>query len=75
MPDIFIFICGATVAMVFFILGFLFGVAYTRATDAKFTTPDGLITFDLNKLLEFEEQRLDKQAEEQANNDIKEGGD
>ena len=73
MPDIFIFICGATVAMVFFILGFLFGVAYTRATDAKFTTPDGLITFDLNKLLEFEEQRLDKQAEEQGDNNI-EGG-
>ena len=47
----------------------MFGIAYARASDAKFTTPDGLITFDLNKLLEFEERRIDKQLEEQANND------
>ena len=65
MPDIFIFICGAILSMVFFMLGTFFGAAYVRMADAKFTTPDGLITFDLNKLLEFEERRLDKQLEEQ----------
>ena len=65
MSDIFIFICGAVTAMVFFMLGTFFGAAYVKMSEAKFTTPDGLITFDLNKLLEFEERRLDKQIEEQ----------
>ena len=73
MTDIFAFIAGALLSILWFGLGAVFGAAYTRATDAKFTTPDGLITFDLNKLLEFEEQRLDKQLEEQGDNNI-EGG-
>ena len=69
MSDIFIFICGALTAMIFFMLGTLFGAAYVKMSETKFTTPDGLITFDLNKLLELEEQRLDKQIEEQREND------
>ena len=69
MTDILAFIAGALLSILWFGLGVVFGIAYTRASDAKFTTPDGLITFDLNKLLEFEERRIDKQLEEQANND------
>ena len=65
MTDIFAFIAGALLSILWFGIGAVFGVAYARATDAKFTTPDGLITFDLNKLLEFEDRRLDKQLEEQ----------
>lgn len=69
MTDILAFIAGALLSILWFGLGAVFGIAYARASDAKFTTPDGLITFDLNKLLEFEERRIDKQLEEQANND------
>ena len=65
MTDIFAFMAGALLSILWFGIGAVFGTAYARATDAKFTTPDGLITFDLNKLLEFEEQRLDKQLKEQ----------
>ena len=75
MTDIFAFIAGALLSILWFGLGAIFGAAYARATDAKFITPDGLITFDLNKLLEFAERRVDEQLEEKANNDIKEGGD
>lgn len=69
MTDILAFIAGALLSILWFGLGAVFGIAYARASDAKFTTPDGLITFDLNKLLEFKERRIDKQLEEQANND------
>ena len=64
MADVIMFITGALLSVIWFGIGMMFGAAYARATDDRFTTPDGIITFNLNKLLEFEERRLDKQLED-----------
>ena len=58
MTDILAFIAGALISCFWFITGAFFGAAYNRAV-AKFDTPDGIITFDLSKIL-----KLNIQADE-----------
>ena len=58
MTDILAFIAGALISCFWFIVGAFFGAAYNRAV-AKFNTPDGIITFDLSKIL-----KLNIQADE-----------
>ena len=49
MTDILAFIAGASSSALFFMLGAFFGAAYHKA-NATFTTPDGMLTFDLIQL-------------------------
>lgn len=58
MTDILAFIAGALISCFWFITGAFFGAAYNRAV-AKFDTPDGIITFDLSKII-----KLDVKADE-----------
>ena len=58
MTDILAFIAGALISCFWFITGAFFGAAYNRAV-AKLDTPDGIITFDLSKII-----KLNIQADE-----------
>ena len=63
MTDILTFIAGALISCFWFIVGAFFGAAYNRAV-AKFDTLDGIITFDLSKII-----KLDIKAEDLKNED------
>lgn len=63
MTDILAFIAGALISCFWFITGAFFGAAYNRAV-AKLDTPDGIITFDLSKII-----KLDIKAEDLKNED------
>ena len=52
MTDILAFIAGALISCFWFITGAFFGAAYNRAV-AKLDTPDGIITFDLSKIIKL----------------------
>ena len=62
MTDILAFIAGALISCFWFITGAFFGAAYNRAV-AKFDTPDGIITFDLNKIIKLNIQADESGAE------------
>jgi len=49
MTDILIFIAGAVISAVFFILGAFFGAACHKAVY-EIDTPDGKISFDLSNI-------------------------
>ena len=65
MTDILAFIADALISCFWFIVGAFFGTAYNRAV-AKFDTPDGIITFDLSKILKLDVKDEDEDESEVA---------
>ena len=65
MTDILAFIAGALISCFWFITGAFFGAAYNRAV-AKLDTPDGIITFDLSKIIKLDVKDDDEDESEAA---------
>ena len=66
MTDILAFIAGAASSALFFVVGAFFGAAYHKATHEIIETPDGIITFDLSKIIKLDVKDEDFRDEEES---------